>query len=209
METYSPHFIPAPSSVLPLLQRSEDQELLSRAARDDSRAFDLLFQRHRDGLQGFLYRKLHSHDEVEDALSLTFYNAWRGRTMFRGEASGKAWLYQIATRVAIDMLRTRKRRAGEQEWDPEAAELLQPLSADAPEPEDLVLHDQNTGEIRRSVSRAMEQLTPDEQQLVRLFYFDEVSYEEISLRLGISRSQVRGRLHRIRSRMRKVLELSR
>lgn len=209
METYSPHFIPAPSSVLPLLQRSEDQELLARAARDDSRAFDLLFERYRDGLQGFLYRKLHSHDEVEDALSLTFYNAWRGRAMFRGEASGKAWLYQIATRVAIDMLRTRKRRAGEQEWDPEAAELLPPLQAEATEPEEVVLHEQNTGELRRSVNLALEQLTSDERQLVRLFYFDEVSYEEISLRLGISRSQVRGRLHRIRSRMRKVLELSR
>ncbi len=211
MQSYSPHFIPASSPLGPvgrgeLPWGTADGDLLLRAAQDDAQAFDTLFHRHRDGLQGFLFRRLRSYEEVEDALSLTFFNAWRARTMFRGAASGKAWLYQIASRVAIDLLRSRRRRAGEQEWDPEAAELLTPLSDETPEPEDLVLHDAGLVETRRSVAGAMNQLNPEERRLVRMFYFEERSYEEISELLGISRSQVRGRLHRIRSRMRQYLD---
>lgn len=219
MQSYSPHFIPASSPAGPAgpvgpvgkigfgdqLWGTADADLLRRAARDDAHAFDTLFHRHRDGLQGFLFRRLRSYEEVEDALSLTFVNAWRARGMFRGEAPGKAWLYQIASRVAIDLLRSRRRRAGEQEWDPEAAELLTPLRDEAPEPEDLVMQDAGLDETRRSVAAAMKQLAPEEQRLVRMFYFEERSYEEISELLGISRSQVRGRLHRIRSRMRQHL----
>jgi RNA polymerase sigma-70 factor (ECF subfamily) len=95
----------------------EDRELLLRSAAGDSSAFSDLFQRHRSGLEGFLYRKLRSREEAEDAVTVTFAKAWRAREAFRGNASGKAWLYQIATRVALDILRRRRRRPAEQELD--------------------------------------------------------------------------------------------
>src|SRR5688500_11607267 len=105
MYAHSPDFIPAPARV-PFL--AEDAELLRRAGEDDRAAFEALFRRHRDGLQGYLYRKLRSQEDAEDATALTFSKAWRARASFRGATSGKAWLYQIATNVALDFLRARR-----------------------------------------------------------------------------------------------------
>lgn len=204
MQTFSTTFIPAPLRI-PVL--ADDQELLLRAAGDDSEAFQRLFDRHRDGLQGFLFRKLRSHEDAEDAVTLTFCNAWRARQSFRGNSSGKAWLYRIATHVALDMLRARRRRPAEEELD-----LLQPDLVQACEeheepvdPEAIVLGAERIADTRLAVSSALERLPADECQLLRLFYFDGYDYDQISEHLGISRSQVRGRLHRIRGRVRRDL----
>jgi RNA polymerase sigma-70 factor (ECF subfamily) len=53
---------------------------------------------------------LASFDEAEDAVQETFLRAWRKRTSFQGD-SFRAWLYQIATNVCLDMIRSRARRA--------------------------------------------------------------------------------------------------
>src|SRR5688572_29131921 len=124
MHAHSPTLYPAPAGLAIL---EEDHQLLVRCAGEDRHAFTALFQRHRDGLQGFLFRKLRSHEDAEDAVTLTFCNAWRARATFRGNASGKAWLYRIATRVALDMLRGRRRRPAEQELDARPTDLLVPF----------------------------------------------------------------------------------
>jgi RNA polymerase sigma-70 factor (ECF subfamily) len=183
----------------------DDHQLLIRCAGEDREAFTALFQRHRDGLQGFLFRKLRSHEDAEDAVTLTFCNAWRARSTFRGNASGKAWLYRIATRVALDMLRGRRRRAVEQELDarsPDTLEIDEPLPMD---PMDVVLHTEHVIGTRQAVKEAVVRLPGDERRLLELFYFEGHNYEVIAELTGISRSQVRGRLHRIRARVRRDL----
>ena len=204
MQTYSTTFIPAPLRI-PVL--ADDQDLLLRAAQDDSEAFQKLFDRHRDGLQGFLFRKLRSYEDAEDAVTLTFCNAWRARHSFRGNASGKAWLYRIATHVALDMLRARRRRPAEQELDLLQPDLIQACEEQEEpiDPETIVLGAERVAGTRMAVSSAMDRLPADERKLLHMFYFDGYDYDQISSLLGISRSQVRGRLHRIRGRVRRDL----
>jgi RNA polymerase sigma-70 factor (ECF subfamily) len=204
MQTFSSTFIPAPLRI-PVL--ADDQELLLRAAGDDAEAFQKLFDRHRDGLQGFLFRKLRSHEDAEDAVTLTFCNAWRARQSFRGNSSGKAWLYRIATHVALDMLRARRRRPAEEELDLLQPDLIQACEEheEPVDPEAIVLGAERIADTRMAVSSALERLPAEECHLLRLFYFDGYDYDQISERLGISRSQVRGRLHRIRGRVRRDL----
>ena len=202
MHLYSPTFAPAPLRVPAL---ADDGDLLRRAAADDREAFEALFQRHRDGLQGFLYRKLRSHEDAEDAVTLTFCNAWRARGSFRGEASGKAWLYRIATRVALDMLRARRRHPADLELDARESDLIGGLEEDAVDPVDMALARERVADTRQVVGQALDRLPSDERQLLRLFYFDGYNYDQISTLLGVSRSQVRGRLHRIRGRVRRDL----
>lgn len=181
----------------------EDRELLLRSAAGDSSAFSALFQRHRSGLEGFLYRKLRSREEAEDAVTITFAKAWRAREAFRGNASGKAWLYQIATRVALDILRRRRRRPAEQELDGMEPDLVGEMEAQVADPVELALERQFRAEAGRVVSDALGQLPEDERRLVSLHYFDGYNYDQISSLLGVTQSQVRGRLHRIRKRVRR------
>lgn len=179
-----------------------DGELLRRAAADDQRAFETLFARHRDGLQGFLYRKLRDQDEAEDAVTATFCNAWRARETFRGDSPGKSWLYQIAARVALDVLRRRRRHPAEQELDAMPAESLEIDGDWDLDPSRQLAQKEQRESARRAVAGALGRLPDEERRLVALFYFDGHNYDEISSILGVTRSQVRGRLHRIRGRIR-------
>lgn len=183
----------------------DDRALLQRAAAGDEAAFNELFERHRDGLRGFLFRKLHSLEDAEDAVTATFYNAWRARASFSGRASGKAWLYQIATRVALDVLRRRRRTPPLQELDALEPESLRPAEDELLDPVAVVLDREQEADTRTALERAIHRLPADERRLLQLFYYDGYNYEEISDLLGVSRSQVRGRLHRIRSRLRRDL----
>ncbi|WP_246127915.1 RNA polymerase subunit sigma-70 [Amycolatopsis rhizosphaerae] len=65
-------------------------------------------ERYRRELHVHCYRMLASFDDAEDAVQETMLRAWRGRSGFSG-TQFRAWLYQIATNVCLDVLRDRSR----------------------------------------------------------------------------------------------------
>lgn len=176
-----------------------------RALASDEQRFTELFERHRDDLCRYLYRQLRSQDAAEDAVALTFVKAWRAREGFRGQASCKTWLYQIANRVVLDEMRRRRRRPVEQELDIQQPELERLLQDEAPEPEEVLLRGERECLTRAAVQQALDRLTPDARELVNLYYFQGYNYDQISSRLGISYGRLRGRLHLIRERIRRDL----
>jgi len=184
---------------------SEDRELLLRAAAGDSAAFETLFARHRDGLQAFLLRRLRSQAEAEDALSLTFFKAWRARATFRGQTTGKVWLYQIANRVVLDTLRRYRLDARKLEVETREYQVMPPGAGHCVDPLTAMLTDERVTSTRRAVRDACRRLSPQQRELLDLYYFDGRSYQEISSLLGIPYTQVRGRLHRIRGLLRRDL----
>lgn len=200
MEQTFPHRMTTPAPV-----PFDDQQLLRRAAEDDGRAFSALFERHHDGLRGFLYQRLRNQEDAEDAVVATFHNAWRARASYRGEASGKVWLYRIAARVALDMLRRRRSHPAALELDALSADAPLPFEEEGEDPGAMLLEAERTAEAKAAIRAALDRLNPDERRLIDLFYFSGYKYEQINALLGIPYTQVRGRLHRIRARLRRDL----
>jgi RNA polymerase sigma-70 factor (ECF subfamily) len=66
---------------------------------------------HRTALKGHCYRMLGSASEADDAVQETMVRAWRALARFEGRSSLRTWLYRIATRVCLDALSARTRRA--------------------------------------------------------------------------------------------------
>jgi len=66
---------------------------------------------HRAALAGHCYRMLGSTAEADDAVQETMVRAWKGLPKFEARASLRTWLYRIATRVCLDALAARSRRA--------------------------------------------------------------------------------------------------
>ena len=80
---------------------------------------------HRAALTGHCYRMLGSTSEADDAVQETIVRAWRSIDRFEGRSSLRTWLYRIATRVCLDALSDRSRRA-------RPVDLGPPGSVDAP-----------------------------------------------------------------------------
>ena len=72
-------------------------EVLERARVGDAEAFRQLTEPYRRELQVHCYRMLGSFQDAEDALQDTLLAAWQGMPGFQGRASGRTWLYRIAT----------------------------------------------------------------------------------------------------------------
>ena len=85
-------------------------------------------EEHRAALTGHCYRMLGSAAEADDAVQETLIRAWRSLDRFEGRASLRTWLHRIATRVCLDAIGNRARRARPMEIRP-AGTIEDPLTA--------------------------------------------------------------------------------
>ncbi|MFG2055172.1 sigma-70 family RNA polymerase sigma factor [Micromonospora sp. NPDC048930] len=77
----------------------------------DEAAFTALVAPLRRELHAHCYRMLGSVHDADDALQDTLLRAWRGLPGFAGRGSLRSWLYTVATRVCLDAVASRGRRA--------------------------------------------------------------------------------------------------
>jgi RNA polymerase sigma-70 factor (ECF subfamily) len=84
---------------------------LARARDGDDAAFTRLVAPLRRGLLAHCYRMLGSVHDADDAVQEALVRAWRGLARFEGRSSLRTWLYAVATRVCLDMVEARGKRA--------------------------------------------------------------------------------------------------
>ncbi len=88
--------------------RDSVRRLLVAAQGGDEQAFVQLTSPHRRALHVHAYRVLGNLHDADDALQETLLRAWRGLPSYEPRAALAAWLYRIATNVALRMLEQRK-----------------------------------------------------------------------------------------------------
>ena len=127
-------------------------------------------------------------DAVQDA----FTRAWRAAPTFDPTRELKPWLYSITRRSAVDV--HRRRRTGTQIG---LDELAAPPAVAGPSLE-------RTWEAWE-VREALEHLPEDEREVMRLTYFNGLSYPEIANHLGVAVGTVKSRSFRAHRRLRALL----
>ncbi|MCG9874081.1 MAG: RNA polymerase sigma factor [Leptospiraceae bacterium] len=85
------------------------QELLDLAIGGDANAFQKIFLGFHDQLKSYLYRLLTDFDEAEDISQESYLKAYSNLKSFQNKSSIKTWVFSIATNLAYDLLRQRKR----------------------------------------------------------------------------------------------------
>jgi len=85
------------------------QQILDKARHGDINAFQELFAEFQQQLKSYLYRLLTDRNDAEDLTHDTFIRAFDRLATFKGEASLKTWVFQIATNLAYDHLKKQKR----------------------------------------------------------------------------------------------------
>jgi len=167
---------------------------------------------HRPALIGHCYRMLGSAAEADDAVQETMIRAWKGLDRFEQRASLRTWLYRIASRVCLDALSDRSRRARPIETGPvgtvedvlqefPASHWLEPipdiqaLPADADPSEALALRES----IRLAFVAALQHLPPRQRVVLLLVEVLGWSAAEVSASLEMSVPAVNSALQRARA----------
>ena len=87
----------------------ENQSYLTQAQEGDINAFQSLFVAFQDQLKSYLFRLMANRSDAEDIAHDTFIRAFDKLSSFEGKSSLKTWVFQIATNLAYNELKKRKR----------------------------------------------------------------------------------------------------
>ena len=170
-----------------------DDLAIARCQDGDREAFRLLVERYRDVLYGTAILMTGNRAIAEEAVQEAFLSAWRGIGGFRRGRPLKPWL----TRILVNGVLSQKRKRS----------IPTIPIADSGGNGDLSVSDQTEVIENRAVLRqALAKLAPDQQQVVVLRYFSELTVPEIAEATGTKEGTVKSRLHRALARLREHLE---
>lgn len=93
-----------------------DNLLLQRINNGDIDSFEVLFYRHYDRVYGLLFRLLGNRVEAEDITQEVFLKLYKRPLSGKREHNLNSWLYRVATNMAYNQIRARKRRWGRNRW---------------------------------------------------------------------------------------------
>ena len=172
-----------------------DQQLVERAQKGDTRAFDLLVLKYQGRVANLVSRYVSNAAEVEDVTQEAFIKAYRALPKFRGDSAFYTWLYRIAANAAKNHLVALGRRPSSDQVIDEAEQFDLPGKLKDHESPDAVLMGM---ELEQAVNSAIDSLPEELKAALTLREFEGLSYEEIAEILSCPIGTVRSRIFRAR-----------
>ena len=190
-----------------------DAALVCRVAAGDSEAFETLLARYQGPIIGFLHGMLGEREDALDAAQEVFVRVFTQAHRYQPQAPFRSWLYRIATNLAIDQVRRRRRRLfGLLPSRPfraaDASDERNPLD-DVASPGASALEQLIDAERDTAVARAVATLPAPYRMALVLRDLQDLSYEEVADVLGCRVGTVKSRINRARNLLRDKLNATR
>lgn len=155
--------------------------------------FERLYGETVDSVYRFALMLTHEPSAAEDVAAETYLRAWRSRNAYSGRGPAHAWLFTIAHHCAVDGFRNQRGEvdvASINEPEDPSSDVLRPM-----------LSESDVAIVREAIAK----LTREQQQVVFLRFYEELSHKVVAHRLGRSPNAVRAIQFRALSRLRKLL----
>lgn len=173
--------------------------LVRRVAEGDAEALRVLYDRLGRIVYSFALKHTRDPGLAEECTQDAFVALWRRAGSFDpARAKLSTWLLVVTRNKAIELLRSRGRRA-EAVHD---AEIETVLEDDAPGPADALEH----ADLSQRVAEALAELPAEQREVVLLSYFDGLSHGEIAEVIGIPLGTVKGRMRLALDRLRGLID---
>jgi RNA polymerase sigma-70 factor (ECF subfamily) len=161
-------------------------------------AFGFIVNRHQDKAYNLAFRIVGNHEEAEEIAQDSFLKAYRSLKAFKMKSSFATWLYRIVYNTAISHVRVKKKGVlSLEDFPADAADFIGSNSSE----------EEAEREYRTSlINFALQKINEEERGLISLYYYEEMSAEEISDVTGISKSNIKVKLFRARQKMLEIIE---
>jgi RNA polymerase sigma-70 factor (ECF subfamily) len=160
---------------------NSESQTIERCRIGDREAFRLLYDAHKDHVYSLaLYTLNGDVATAEDVAQEVFVRVFQKIGQFRCEADIKTWLYRMTANACIDEFRRRKRCTNMSEVEARAA----------------VCSEFSKVELASAVCEALAELSAEQRAAVLLKYYEELSYDEMSVILDCSKGTIASRLNR-------------
>ncbi|MCB0571143.1 MAG: sigma-70 family RNA polymerase sigma factor [Phaeodactylibacter sp.] len=176
----------------------EDLRLVEQTLKGNQAAFEQLVQRYQHYVFTITHRVLPLREEAEEAAQDAFLKAYTMLGAFERKSKFSTWLYTIAYRTAVDTSR-RKKLDSTSIDDSDTYLQIADTSMGNPAEE---THQQDLSEQLQEV---IQKLKPEDAMLVTLFYLHEKPVKEAAEIIGLSVSNAKTKLHRLRESLKESL----
>jgi RNA polymerase sigma factor (sigma-70 family) len=176
-----------------------DTEIIKKVLAGEQAIFAQLVQRYQSYVFTLVLRFTDNREDAEEISQDVFVKAYRSLADFRGDAKFSTWLYTIVRTSCITFLRKKR---------------LHTTSLDG-ERTSLQLENRDSGFTANAIEQkskhamvnaAIRMLSPDDTQILTLFYKGEQSLGEIGRVMGLDPNTIKVKLHRARNRLREKME---
>ena len=179
----------------------EDFKLIDRAIENkDEQAFAQLMNRYRKPVYHMILKMVRNIDDAEDLTLEAFAKAFKNLHRFKKDYTFSTWLFRIATNNSIDFIRKKRLETMSLDTsfkDEDGESVRIDVQDRNLNPQEEAIKAQKIELIQMFVTK----LPAKYQRLVRLRYFQELSYEEIATELEAPLGTVKAQLHRARELM--------
>lgn len=164
----------------------------------DQKAYAELLQRYRESVFFMMMKMCNNKDDAEDLTIEAFGRAFKKLDQYSPDYAFSTWLFKIASNNAIDFLRKKKQKFAisldNKSEEYEGQDHSQNIKSNTPDPEETFIRKQKNSNIRLLVNN----LKPKYREMIELFYFQEMSHEEISQKLELPIGTIKAQLFRAR-----------
>ena len=175
------------------MEREEELILIEKIKAGDDELYKFLVDSYSAKILSIVKGVVRNSADAEEVAQDVFVKAFFSLKKFRGESSFSTWIYRIAYNMSISRVRKKSRYVNVENISSFAVTDNSDSSTDN---ESLTKE-----ELFRIMDSIIEKLDPGERFLIHSFYNHEKSIKEISEITGISESNVKVKLHRIKKRI--------
>jgi RNA polymerase sigma-70 factor (ECF subfamily) len=164
-----------------------DEELMQLVHDSNTRAFEVIFDRHADAAFSLAYRMCGRRAMAEDVVQEAFLSLWRSGARYdRARGSVRSWVLSVVHNRAIDAFRRESVRTSRDVQDETAAERV---PADQLTDVEVARRDD-----ARQVRDALGDLPADQRQVIELAFFGGFTHSQIAEMLKLPAGTVKGRM---------------
>ncbi|MDY2587249.1 RNA polymerase sigma factor [Winogradskyella aquimaris] len=178
---------------------TNDENILIEAIKNgNTRAYAQLVDKYKDLVYTLAIRMLKNREEAEEVAQDTFIKVFKSLENFKGDSKFSTWIYRVAYNTCLDRIKKNKKHLNNVTIDEFTFNKLDTIDNAL---DNIIKEEKNT-----LIKNCINKLPEDSSALLTLFYFEELSLEEISKIINIETNTVKVKLFRARKKLATILE---
>ena len=180
------------------MEKKADEYYIREILKGDSGSFSQIVEKYNHLAFSLSMKLLNQREDAEEAAQDAFIKAYNSLSSFQNGSTFKTWFFRIVYNTSISRLRTRKNNEVTIEGVKISDAEIQ-ITENA-------LEQLTRADRQKYLEKGLERLDPEERALLKMYYYDDFSMDEISVITGLTVSNVNVKIHRSRKRLLQELQ---
>lgn len=177
---------------------NNDQYIINQVIEGDTKAFSILVDRYKDLVFTLAIRMLKQREEAEEVSQDVFVKVFKSLHKFKGDSKLSTWIYKVTYNTCLDAIKKHKRKHIEVKIDKYDAYDIEVI--------DDAFEKLADDDRQKAVKSCVEALASEDSFILTLYYFEELSLDEIAKITALKANNVKVKLHRARKRLAVIMK---